>query len=258
MGTTGWTINPTNGASINQTTGEAHFDPNTSTTDDKKYTITYTDANGCTASTEYTVKKAECAAETISIWRDAPLPISGSSVEIARFVGSADMRTEKYEINVSGPGAAVLSNIHIGTDGLIYTVLADISNGCNYLGENITISVTDKECTLKTGSCNTVIGIKKSYYVYGTVNHAPGTSYPDATNVFVTFECPYKNCTGTKTIGPILIMATMGAMEFNDELKDGNYNVLSVTVMEYPTTIFPPTVVSVIKNGSNINVTYNY
>lgn len=59
MATTGWTISPTDGASINQSTGVASFSANTSTTEDKVYTITYTNDNGCTGSTTYTVKKSQ-------------------------------------------------------------------------------------------------------------------------------------------------------------------------------------------------------
>ena len=58
MAATGWTISPTDGASINQSTGVASFSANTSTTEDKVYTITYTNDNGCTGSTTYTVKKS--------------------------------------------------------------------------------------------------------------------------------------------------------------------------------------------------------
>lgn len=45
-------------ASIDSSTGVATFPANTSTTTDNVYTIVYEDSHGCTASTEYTVKKS--------------------------------------------------------------------------------------------------------------------------------------------------------------------------------------------------------
>ena len=49
-----WSISPTTGVDFNTSTGVAKFSANTSNSN-SAYTITYTDANGCTASTTYTV-----------------------------------------------------------------------------------------------------------------------------------------------------------------------------------------------------------
>jgi hypothetical protein len=79
MAATGWTISPTDGASINQSTGVASFSANTSTTEDKVYTITYTNDNGCTGSTTY---KVNCGTIAISP-KDSSGDSSGSTVNFS-------------------------------------------------------------------------------------------------------------------------------------------------------------------------------
>ena len=124
MATTGWTISPTDGASINQSTGVASFSANTSTTEDKVYTITYTNDNGCTGSTTYTVKKS-------------PPPTCQSAFTYSTVSGCLDWA--RYEV-INGIVSAETES---------YTITGE-SKDCNGNYKEVTFSCAEGPNTLWT------------------------------------------------------------------------------------------------------------
>ena len=124
MATTGWTISPTDGASINQSTGVASFSANTSTTEDKVYTITYTNDNGCTGSTTYTVKKS-------------PPPTCQSAFTYSTVSGCLDWA--RYEV----------MNGIVSAETESYTITGE-SKDCNGNYKEVTFSCAEGPNTLWT------------------------------------------------------------------------------------------------------------
>lgn len=263
MGT--WSSNP----SVPHTGATFNFPANSTGANDIVYTITYTDDNGCTASTTYTVQKCCSTLYDLQVQNKAqypsgfPIPLSGQSGAIGMLVFSGSSTTQKlpysgltkndFYVETNGDGAAAITNYDVVWQiGPQYTIFFDM-DGCSYYGKTAHIKIGLKTCIDAYDEFDVNIVGGQTYTI--NINGIPSNETTMTIGLSATTVQCSANVQLNGTINKATGVTTGTCVSYSDEVTTSSLKVTSIHLPGYCQSPTCATITSI--NGHTINITYN-
>ena len=200
-----WSITPTD-ATIDSN-GNATI--TSRTTSDKVYTITYTDTNGCTASTTYTLKGYNCD-DDVHINSTIPtLSSAGTSVQVGTYTSEAHdyisfTPTDNWLHLTAETNGNISMSADTNTDPERSTSVKVSMNGSDCTTFNVTQEAGEQSCSCDEFEVNPRFGGIWEWNSYGSANAITTTTSNKEINVYPKNE----NTIDTAKTGAITFKGT--------------------------------------------------